>query len=117
MKNKRERNQVSQETNLFYYVSRKSTGCFCETIGCFYQQLLKTKTKTNLNEIRDRKINTTSFILVHSIPRATSSPQKPLSIPLSNHHLDYNTHQRDDLEPFKNTNLLWKTQPRIQNTL
>ena len=42
MKNQRERNPVSQETNMFYYVSRKSTGCLCDSTGCFYQQLIKT---------------------------------------------------------------------------
>jgi len=35
--------------------------------------IVKNKTITNLNEIRDRNINTLSFILVHSIPKATSS--------------------------------------------
>ena len=41
MKNQRERSQVSQETNMFYYVSRNSIGCLCDSTSCFYLQLLK----------------------------------------------------------------------------
>ena len=37
MKNERERNQVSQETNMFYYVSRNSIGCLYDSTDCFYQ--------------------------------------------------------------------------------
>jgi len=43
-----------------------------------YTNSVKNKAKTVLKERKDREINTKSFILVHSLPRAASSTQQPL---------------------------------------
>jgi len=46
----------------------------------FILAVLKIKAKTVSKERKDREINTESFILVHSLPKATSNPQQPLRI-------------------------------------
>ena len=37
MHNHKETNQGNNETKLFKLISRKSTGCFCDSTDCFYQ--------------------------------------------------------------------------------
>jgi len=49
--------------------TRKTIGCFAETIDCLYQFA---NIKTEFKELREREC-TQRFILVHSKPRATSS--------------------------------------------
>jgi len=75
-------NQVSQELKqlISKATKKKTIGCFLETIGCLYQ-LNKNQ---NLKEIRKERITQTVLYWFTLKPRATSSPQKSLSIPLCN---------------------------------
>ena len=45
MKNQRERNLVSQGTNMFYYISKKSRSCLCDSTSCFLSVVNKNKPK------------------------------------------------------------------------
>jgi len=62
---------VQPKTNLFLIWFHKINRLLNNQL--FLSAVIKNQSRTNLNEIRDRKINTKSFILVHSLPRATSS--------------------------------------------
>ena len=84
MRNYRERNQGNKEPKLFQDDIRKTIGCFFETIGCFYQQFIKNNLKTEFKELRVRDKHANNLYWFTLTPRATSSPQKPLGIPLCN---------------------------------
>jgi len=60
-----------------------STGCFCDSTGCFYQQWIKT-TKTDIKEFRERKNHTNNFILVHSYTKSYIQFPETSGYPLSN---------------------------------
>ena len=91
-------------------ISEKTIGCFFETIGCFYQQFLKTEFK----ELRVRDKHASNLYWFTLTPRATSSPQKPLGIPLCNQNQITNTtHQSSDLKPLKKHTTFGKTTPRM----
>ena len=63
--------------------SKNLTGCFCDSIGCFYQQNIKT-TKKYIKELRERKNHTNSFILVHSYTKSYIQFPETSGYPLSN---------------------------------
>jgi len=74
--------------------------------------------KNKFKEMRGREIHTVNLYWFTLSQEQHPVLIKPLSIPLcSQTRLDYNTHQSGDLEPFKNTHVLWQSQHRIQNTL
>ena len=97
---------VHPKINMFLIWFQKINRLFLRNNQLFLSTIIKNQSRTNLNEIRDRKINKIFFILVLSLLRATSSPQLTTENTLTNQHLDYNTHQSGDLEPFKNTHHL-----------
>ena len=87
-----------------------STGCFCDSTGCFYQQWIKT-TKTDIKEFRERKNQTNNFILVHFYTKSYIQFPETYGYPLSNQIPDYKrtTTKRSDLDPLKHTHFLWNT--------
>ena len=62
----------------------------------------KNNLKTEFKELRVRDKHTSNLYWFTLTPRATSSPQKPLGIPLCNQNQITNTtHQSSDLETLK----------------
>ena len=78
--------------------TRKTIGCFTETIGFLYQQ---TTIKLNLKSQGQRDF-TQMFILVHSKSRATSSLLRTLRKSTKQSQLDHlHNNQQNDLEHLK----------------
>jgi len=68
----------------------------------FLSAVYKNNLKIEFKELRVRDKHTSNLYWFTLTPRATSSPQKPLGIPLCNQNKITNTtHQSSDLEPLK----------------
>ena len=86
--------------------TRKTIGCFAETIGCLYQQ---TTNKLNLKSQRQRDC-TQLFILVHSKPELHPVFSETLRISTKQSPLDHLHHnQENDLEHLQETHSPWPT--------
>ena len=81
--------------------TKKTIGCFVETIGCLYQQ---TTNKLNLKRYRDREIVHNCLYWFTPNQSYIQSSQKPWGYLLSNHHLiTYTTTKRMTLNTSRNT--------------
>ena len=94
-------NSVFQKHKANKHSTRKTIGCFAETIGCLYQF---TNIKLNLKTLRIERLNTqiyTGSLLTKSY---IQSSQKPLGNPLSNQpQITYNTTKEVTLIPSRHT--------------
>ena len=75
---------------------------FCRNNWLFLSAVYKNNLKIEFKELRVRDKHTSNLYWFTFTPRVTSSPQKPLGIPLCNQNQITNTtHQSSDLEPLK----------------
>ena len=81
---------------------KKNNQLFYRNNRLFLSAVYKNNLKTEFKELRVRDKHTSNLYWFTLTPRATSSPQKPLGIPLCNQNQITNTtHQSSDLEPLK----------------
>ena len=94
------------------YCTRKTIGCFTETIGCLYQQ---TTNKTEFKELEMERLYTVIYTGSLQTQSYIQSSQKPWGNPLSNHTLiTYTTNKRMTLNTSRNTLSLVNTlTPRL----
>jgi len=83
-------------------ISEKQSVVLSKQSVVFLSAVNRNNLKTEFKELRVRDKDTSNLYWFTLTPRATSSPQKPLGIPLYNQNQITNTtHQNSDLEPLK----------------
>ena len=94
-------NSVCQKHKANKHNTKKTIGCFAETIGCLCQF---TNIKLNLKSSRDREIEHTCYTSSLLTKSYIQSSQKPLRNPLSNQpQITYNTTKEVTLIPSRHT--------------
>ena len=99
LQRKESRKQIPK-TALRWY--QKNNRLFYRNNRLFLLAVNKNNLKTEVKELRVRDKHASNLYWFTLTPRATSSPHKPLGIPLCNQNQITNTtHQSSDLEPLK----------------
>jgi len=99
LQRKESRNQIPKTVLRWY---QKNNRLFCRNNRLFLSAVYKNNLKTKFKELRVRDKHRSNLYWFTLTPRATSSPQKSLGIPLCNQNQITNTtHQSSDLESLK----------------
>ena len=99
LQRKESRKQIPKTVLRWY---QNNNRLFCRNNRLFLSAVYKNNLKTKFKELRVRDKHASNLYWFTLTPRATSSPQKPLSIPLCNQNqITHTTHQSSDLEPLK----------------
>ena len=114
LQRKESRKQITKTVSRWYQKNNR----------LFLSAVYKDNVKTKFKELRVRDKNASNLYWFTLTPRATSSPQKPLGIPLCNQNQITNTtHQSSDLEPLKKHTTFgkahqecWSNPSRTHNT-